>query len=139
MPVPVAASRTGPAGRASCRALVEGRAVADVLAWLSSTPLAWRNTIRHVAIDMSATYRAAIRTGLPDAIVVVDHFHVVRLANRMLFLVWRRATAELLGRRGWAADPEWKARRRLLRNREDLTDEQFAKMWNPLLDEGKVG
>lgn len=38
-----------------------------------------------------------------------------------------------------ATDPEWKARRRLLRNREDLTDEQFARMWNPLLDEGKIG
>ncbi|MFJ9909454.1 transposase [Streptomyces sp. NPDC101152] len=43
------------------------------------------------------------------------------------------------GRRGRATDPEWKARRRLLGNREDLTDEQFATMWNPLLDEGKIG
>ncbi|MEU5002652.1 transposase [Streptomyces sp. NPDC021622] len=85
---------------------VEGRAVTDVLAWLSSTPLAWRNTIRHVAIDMSATYRAAIRTGLPDAIVVVDHFPAVQLANTMLSLVRRRTTAELRGRRGRAADPE---------------------------------
>ncbi|CAM5671402.1 transposase [Streptomyces viridochromogenes] len=95
--------------------------------------------IRHVAIDMSATYRAAIRTGLPDAIVVVDHFHIVQLDNKMLSLVRRRTTAEVRGRRGRAAGPEWKARRRLLRNREDLSDEQFAKMWNPLLDEGKVG
>ncbi|MET8956806.1 transposase [Streptomyces sp. NPDC004533] len=63
---------------------VEGRTVADVLAWLSTTELTWRKNITHVAIDMSATYRAAIRTGLPDAIVVVDHFHVVQLANKML-------------------------------------------------------
>ncbi|MDT0467181.1 transposase, partial [Streptomyces gibsoniae] len=88
---------------------------------------------------MSATYRAAIRTGLPDAIVVVDHFHVVQLANKMLSALRRRTTAEARGRRGRASDPEWKARRRLLRNREDLTDEQFAKMWNPLLDEGQIG
>ncbi|UNO43989.1 hypothetical protein KGS77_17645 [Streptomyces sp. MST-110588] len=32
---------------------VEGRTVADVLAWLSTTPLTWRKRIRHVAIDMS--------------------------------------------------------------------------------------
>ncbi|MEU1600793.1 transposase [Streptomyces sp. NPDC005708] len=51
----------------------------------------------------------------------------------------RRTTAEARGRRGRASDPEWKARRRLLRNREDLTDEQFAKMWNPLLEEGQIG
>jgi transposase len=118
---------------------VEGRTVADVLAWLSATDLTWRKSIRYAAIDMSATYRAAIRTGLPDVIVVVDHFHVVQLANKMLSLLRRRTTAEVRGRRGRATDPEWKARRRLLRNREDLTDEQFARMWNPLLDEGKIG
>lgn len=56
---------------------VEGRAPSDVLAWLAGTPLQWRRQIRFVAIDMSTTYRAAIRTGLPHATVVVDHFHVV--------------------------------------------------------------
>lgn len=34
---------------------VEGRSVADVLAWFATTPLTWRKSIRHVAIDMSAT------------------------------------------------------------------------------------
>lgn len=97
---------------------VEGRTVTDVLAWLS--PLTWRKAIRYVAIDMSATYRAAIRTGLPEATVVVDHFHVVQLANKMLSLVRRRTTTEL-------------------RNRKDLSHEQFDRMWNPLLDEGKIG
>ncbi|MFJ2008727.1 transposase, partial [Streptomyces chartreusis] len=41
---------------------VEGRTVADVLAWLAATPLTWRKSIEYVAIDMSATYRAAVRT-----------------------------------------------------------------------------
>ncbi|WUW67933.1 ISL3 family transposase (plasmid) [Streptomyces sp. NBC_01455] len=118
---------------------VEGRTVSDVLAWLATTPLTWRKSICHVAIDMSATYRAAVRTGLPHAIVVVDHFHVVQLANKMLSTVRRRTTAEIRGRRGRASDPEWKARRRLLRNREDLTDDQFATMWNTLLSEEKIG
>jgi transposase len=118
---------------------VEGRTAADVLAWLATTPLEWRKSIRYVAIDMSATYRAAVRTGLPHATVVVDHFHVVQLANKMLSMVRRRTTAEIRGRRGRAADPEWKARRRLLRNREDLTDDQFATMCNTLLGEGKIG
>ncbi|MFJ2477781.1 ISL3 family transposase [Streptomyces sp. NPDC087659] len=118
---------------------VEGRTVADVLAWLAATPLTWRKSIEYVAIDMSATYRAAVRLGLPQATVVVDHFHVVQLANKMLSMVRRRTTAEMRGRRGRASDPEWKARRRLLRNREDLTDEQFATMWNTLLGEGTIG
>jgi transposase len=118
---------------------VEGRAPSDVLAWLSTTPLQWRRQIRFVAIDMSTTYRAAIRTGLPHATVVVDHFHVVQLANKMLNIVRRRTTATLRGRRGRATDPEWKARRRLLRNREDLTDQQFTSMWNALIDAGAIG
>ena len=57
----------------------------------------------------------------------------------MLSMVRRRTTAEMRGRRGRASDPEWKASRRLLRNREDLTDEQFATMWNTLLAEGTIG
>ncbi|MGW1956913.1 transposase [Streptomyces sp. NPDC001920] len=77
---------------------VEGRTVFDVLAWPSTTPLTWRKNITHVAIDMSATYRAAIRTGLPDAIVVVDHFHVVQVTNKMLSTLRRRTTAEARGR-----------------------------------------
>ncbi|MGW7255347.1 transposase [Streptomyces sp. NPDC054834] len=81
-------------------------------------------------MDMSASYRATIRTGLPDAIVMVDHLHVVQLADKMLSVVRRRTTAEVRQRRGRAGGPEWKGRRCLLRNREDLTGEQFTIMRN---------
>lgn len=40
---------------------VEGRAAADVLAWLSTAELDWRGRIRFVAIDMSPSYKAAVR------------------------------------------------------------------------------
>jgi hypothetical protein len=36
-------------------------------------------------------------------------------------------------------DPEYGLRRRLLRNREDLTEEKFADMWNRLVDLGPAG
>jgi len=75
-----------------------------VLAWLAGTDLQWRKQIRYVAIDMSAGYRAAVRTGLPHATIVVGHFHVVQLANKMLSIVRRRTTATLRGRRGRATD-----------------------------------
>ncbi|MCP3820443.1 transposase [Streptomyces sp. A3M-1-3] len=65
---------------------VEGRTAADVLAWLSTTPLTWRKTIHHVAIDMSATYRAAIRTLLALARTGADR-EQVRHA-RWKFLTW---------------------------------------------------
>ncbi|GGS93551.1 hypothetical protein GCM10010254_11940 [Streptomyces chromofuscus] len=88
---------------------------------------------------MSTSYRAAVRTGLPHATIVVDHFHVVQLANKMLSTVRRRTTATLRGRRGRATDPEWRTRCRLLCNREDLAEKQFTKMRNALMDAGQIG
>ncbi|MGW4676269.1 transposase [Streptomyces sp. NPDC004324] len=58
-----------------------------------------------VAIDMSASYRAAVRTGLPHATIVVDHFHVVQLVNKMLSTVRCRTTAALSGRQGRTTTP----------------------------------
>ncbi len=75
----------------------------------------------------------------PGATVVVDHFHLVQLANKMLSLVRRRTTSQVRGGRRRATDPEWKARRRLLRNREDLTNEQCERMWNPCSTRGRSG
>jgi len=43
------------------------------------------------------------------------------------------------GRRGRASDPEWQIRNLLRRNREDLTDKAFAKLWNTLIDLGAPG
>lgn len=53
--------------------------------------------IEAVAIDMSAAYQDAVSTGLPKAVVVFDHFHVIKLFNRKLTdlrrTVYRRAIA----------------------------------------------
>jgi transposase len=50
-----------------------------------------------VAIDSAAVYASALRTPglLPNATIVVDHFHLVRLANVALSRVRRRVTWEL--------------------------------------------
>ncbi|MFF5553721.1 transposase [Streptomyces olivaceoviridis] len=77
---PVLAGRTH-AFRDQAREVVDASLPeVDVLAWLATTPLTWRKSITHVAIDVSATYRAAIRTGLPHTRVVIDRFHVVQHA-----------------------------------------------------------
>jgi len=118
---------------------VEGRTVADVLAWLATTDLNWRRGIGYVAIDTAATYRAAIDIGLPHATVVVDHFHIVQLANKLLSMVRRRTTAETRGRHGRLSAPSGQPDGACYANREDLTDEQFTRMWIALLSEGKTG
>ena len=40
--------------------------------------------IEAVAMDMSAAYRAAVSTHLPKAMIVFDHFHVIKLFNEKL-------------------------------------------------------
>src|SRR3954451_15158381 len=90
-------------------------------------------------MDPCATYRAAVAQALPHALIVADHFHLVRLANQAVTDVRRRVTWATHGRRGRAADPEWAQRRRLLRGHERLRADQFAKMWNELTDADATG
>ena len=111
-----------------------GRTGAAVIDWLSERSAEFRAAVEFVAIDPAAVYASAIRTPglLPNAQIVVDHFHLVKLANDALTKVRRRVTWELRDRRGRRTDPEWANRRRLLRARERLSQKSFAKMWNRL-------
>jgi len=43
-----------------------------------------RHKIRYVAMDMWTPYRDAVRLVLPQATIVIDKFHVVRMANQAL-------------------------------------------------------
>jgi transposase len=118
---------------------VEGRTADDVAYWLAGHSPAWRDRIRYVAIDMCTVFVAAIRRYLPNATIVVDHFHVVKLANDTVAEVRRRIATQLRGRRGRKTDPEYTVRNLLRRNREDLSDRAFAKLWNTLVDLGAPG
>jgi transposase len=115
----------------------EGRTGAAVIDWLSERSEEFREHIAYVAIDPAAVYATAIRTPglLPNATIVVDHFHLVKLANDALTKVRRRVTWDLRDRRGRKLDPEWANRRRLLRARERLSDKSFTKMWNAIIAE----
>ena len=114
---------------------VEGRTSAAVRQWLSEQSQEFRASITHVVIDPSAAYAAAVTSELlPNAELVVDHFHLVKLANDALTAVRRRVTFDAHGRRGRKQDPEWANRRRLLTARERLAPKAFASMWNALID-----
>ncbi len=52
----------------------------------------------------------------PGSVLVLDHFHVVQLANGAVTEVHRRMTLTQRGRRGRASDPEWRIRNRLTRS-----------------------
>lgn len=127
------------AGTGGLLAQVEGRSAAAVTGWLAGQPAAWRQSITHVAIDLSASYAAAVRAGLPDAVIVADRFHLVRLAGDTVTAVRQRVIRETEGRRGRTVDPAWRLRRRLLTAHERLSGDSFARMWNTLIDTGAPG
>jgi len=112
----------------------EGRSGAAVVAWLNARTPEFREAVRYVAIDPAAAYASAIRTPglLPNATLVVDHFHLIQLANHALTQVRRRVTWDLQDHRGRKTDPQWANRRRLLTARERLSASSFAKMWNQI-------
>jgi transposase len=118
---------------------VEGRTRADVLGWLAAQPPAWRAAVRYVSIDMSSVFKSAARAGLlPNAQVLVDPFHVVQLATRMVDDVRRRVTYQRYGRRGRSGDLEYAIKNLLRRGAERLSKASRHKLLIALsdLDEG---
>ena len=79
---------------------VDGRSGAAVQAWLTQRTAAFRAGIEVVVIDPHAGYAAAVRAALPHAVIAVDHFHLVMLANKTVTAVRQRVTRDLLDRRG---------------------------------------
>lgn len=118
---------------------VDGRTSTAVKGWLAARTQAFREGIEVVVIDPHAGYAAAIRAELPHAVLAVDHFHLVMLANKAITAVRQRVTREQLGRRGRKTDPAWANRRLLLRAREHLSERALARMWNGCLEHDPTG
>lgn len=78
--------------------------------------------IQAVAIDMSAAYISAVETHLPQAKIVFDHFHVVKLLNEKLTALrrelYQQATDQL--HKQVLKGTRWL----LLKNPENLCDER---------------
>jgi len=69
---------------------VEGRNAQAVVDWFTARPQAWRDQVCYVAIDMCSVFKSAVRQTLPQATLVVDHFHIIQLANATVTEVRRR-------------------------------------------------
>jgi len=108
--------------------VLPARSANAVTAWLAAKPAPWRAGIRHVVIDPYQPYATAVAAQLPDARLVVDHFHVIRLANTALDEVRRRVQHTTLRHRGHKGDPLYRIRRRLLTGHEHLDPGGFARM-----------
>jgi transposase len=115
--------------------IVRGRNADDVGYWLAQGSPAWRHHIEAVAIDPHRGYLKGILSYLPDAVVTVDCFHGVKLANSMVDDIRRRTQQESLGHRGRRDDPLFKTRRLMTRGWERLSDRQRDKLLRAL-DQG---
>jgi len=114
--------------------VLDGRTRETVERYLQELPEPYRRSIEIVSIDPYDAYRQAIRAQLPNARIVVDHFHLVRGANTALDAVRRerqreRRTHRPKGTRRSGQHLSWRqdlfhSRHRLLRAREKLTARQ---------------
>ena len=117
-------------GRGPARLLdmVEGRSKAAFKTWLADRPQAWRDAVEAVAMDGFTGFKTAAAEELPDAVAVMDPFHVVRLGGDALDRCRRRVQQELHGHRGLASDPLYRARRTLHTGDDLLTDRQRERL-----------
>ena len=101
--------------------VVEGRSGPVLGTWITKQDPTWRDRIEVAALDPFRGYANALKSHLPQATLVLDAFHVVKLANTALTEVRCRVQQEQLGHRGRKHDPLYGIRRILVRNPENLT------------------
>ena len=104
--------------------MVEGRSKQAFKTWLADRPQAWRDGVEVVAMDGFTGFKTAAAEELPQAVAVMDPFHVVRLAGEALDQCRRRVQQDTRGHRGRKGDPLYCARRTLHTGADLLTDKQ---------------
>ena len=104
--------------------MVEGRSKQAFKTWLSERPESWRQAVEVVAMDGFTGFKTATTEELPDAVAVMDPFHVVRLAGDALDKCRRRVQQAIHGHRGRKNDPLYSTRRTLHTGADLLTDKQ---------------
>lgn len=99
-----------------------GRSDASLSPYLSR--LRGRDKVQVVVMDLSETYRSIARRYFPNAQIVADRFHVVRLINQHFLKLWSQH------------DPEGRKNRALIslmrRHQWHLRDDQHANLMNYL-------
>jgi transposase len=108
--------------------MVEGRSKQAFKAWLADRKESWRDGVEVVAMDGFTGFKTATTEELPDAVTVMDPFHVVRLAGDALDRCRRRVQEDTCGNRGRTGDPLYAARRTLHTGADLLTDKQKTRL-----------
>src|SRR4051794_17028260 len=108
--------------------LVPGRSAAAMAGWLAARDQGFRDRVEIVAMDGFGGYKHAATEALPDAVTVMDPYHVVALVGHKLDLCRQRVQQDTLGHRGRAGDPLYRVRRTLRTRLALLTDRQRTRL-----------
>ena len=108
--------------------LVPGRSKDKLINWLDQQPKDWRDGVEIIAMDGFTGFKTAANEELPKAEIILDPFHVVRLAGDALEETRRRTQQETLGRRGRKGDPLYGARHTLMTGTTLLKDRQWERL-----------
>ncbi len=108
--------------------VVQGRTGTALSDWVSAQPASWRAGIEVAAADPFRGYATALRTCLPDAVRVLDAFHVTRLGLAAVDDVRRRVQQQTFGHRGYREDPLYRIRRLLRRAPESLSEHGWTRL-----------
>ncbi len=85
--------------------MIEGRSKKAFQQWLATRDQAWRDGGEVVAMDGFTGFKTTTSEELPEAVTVMDPFHVVRLAGDALDRCRRRVQQDIHGHRGRTRDP----------------------------------
>ncbi len=95
---------------------------------MNHRPPQWREAITVAALDPFRGYATALTASLPQAVRVLDCFHVTRLGFAAVDDVRRRVQHETTGHRGRRDDPLYRIRRLLRRRADRLTPHAWQRL-----------
>lgn len=119
----------------------EGRDARHLRDWMAAMPPAWLDQIQVVSVDPHEGYRSAVTnpdptTGrlspLAGVTVVVDPFHIVRLANAAVTTCRQRVQQATIEHRGWKGDPLYDIRKLLLLGAERVDEAGWERLHSAL-------
>jgi transposase len=113
--------------------VIEGRSGPVLAGWLAARDQPWRQRVATASLDPFRGYATALSSQLPDAVRVLDPFHVVKLALSCVDEVRRRVQLEQTGHRGHRDDPLFGIRRVLRRRRDRLSTNATGRLWTGLI------
>ncbi len=81
--------------------------------------LGGKEKVKVVCIDLSTSYRSLVRQYFPNALIVADRFHVIRLVNQMCLQTYQTIDSNIKSQRGLLGA--------LRANPENLTERQLQR------------